>query len=109
MAMYNITPPDMNDCKSYEAYKRKLSAWAAVTDLAKKKQGSYVALSLPNKLRFGNNIRERVFESLTQDQLCGDDGLNLVLKFLDDELRKNAVDDIIEKWDDFDSCKKTEE
>jgi hypothetical protein len=96
MAKYNITPPDLNECKSYEAYKRDLSAWAAVTELAKNKQGNYVVLSLPNKSKFGNDIKERAFESLSEDELRSDDGLKLLLKFLDKELGKNAVDDIIE-------------
>ena len=108
MAKYNITPPDLNECKSYEAYKRELSAWAAVTELAKTKQGNYIALSLPNKSKFGNDIRERIFESLTEDQLKSEAGLSEVLSFLDKELGKNAVDDVIEKWDDFDSCKKSD-
>ena len=109
MAKYNITPPDLNDCKSYEAYKRELSAWAAVTELAKNKHGNYVMLSLPNKSKFGNDLRERAFESLSEDDLSGNDGLKLVFEFLDKELGKNAVDDVIEKRDDFDSCKKTDD
>lgn len=109
MAKYNITPPDLNECKSYEAYKRELTAWSAVTDLAKNKQGNFVVLSLPNKSKFGNDIRERAFESLPEDELNSDDGLKNLLKFLDAELGKNEVDDIIEKWDQFDSCKKSED
>ena len=31
-----------------------------------------------------------------------------MLEFLDQELGKDAIDDVIEKWDDFDSCKKKE-
>ena len=67
-----------------------------------------MALSLPNKSKFGNDIRERIFESLSEDQLKSDEGLKEVLAFLDKELGKNAVDDMIEKWDDFDSCKKSD-
>ena len=108
MAKYNITPPDLNECKTYEAYKRELSAWAAVTELAKSKQGNYIALSLPNKSKFGNDIRGQIFESLTEDQLKSDGGLQEVPTFHDKELGKNAVDDMIEKWDDFDSCRKSD-
>lgn len=109
MAKYNITPPDLNDCKSYEAFKRELSAWSAVTDLAKSKQGNFVILSLPNKSKFGNDIKERAFESLAQDSLCSEDGLKYLIDFLDKELGKNAVDDVIEKWEDFDNCKKSDD
>ena len=106
MAKLNITPPDMNDCKNYEAYKRELSAWEAVTELAKTKQGNYIALTLPNKSKFGNDLRERVFESVSADDLKSEGGLKKVLDFLDKEIGKDAIDDVIEKWDDFDSCKK---
>ena len=49
-----VTPPDLNDCKSYESYKRELQAWKSVTELGATKQGNYVVLSLPNKSKFGN-------------------------------------------------------
>ena len=53
MAKLNITPPDLNECKTYEAYKRELKAWASVSDLPKTKLGNYVVLSFPNKSKFG--------------------------------------------------------
>lgn len=103
---YGVTPPVLNDCKTYEAFKRELAAWSAVTDLAKIKQGNFVALSLPNKSKFGNDIKERVFENLSTEDLSAEDGLAKIIAFLDQELGKDAIDDVIEKWDDFDSCKK---
>ena len=108
MAKFSVTPPDLNGCKTYEAYRRELSAWAAVTDLAEKKQGNYIALSLPNKSDFGNDLRERVFEHLSVEELNDENGLKKLLEFLDKELGKNAIDDVIEKWDAFDSCRKSE-
>ena len=103
---YGVTPPDLNECKTYEAFKRELSAWASVTDLAKAKQGNFVALSLPNKSKFGNDIRERVFENLSPEDLSAENGLGKIITFLDQELGKDAIDDVIEKWDAFDSCTK---
>ena len=106
---FGVTPPDLNACKTYEAFKREITAWASVTDLAKSKQGNYVALSLPNKSQFGNDLRERVFENLSPGILSADDGLQKVIDFLDKELGKDAIDDVIEKWDEFDSCRKESE
>ena len=102
----NIQPPDLNSCKSYEAFKREISAWADVTDLPKQKQGNFIVLSLPNKSKFGDDIKERVLETLSEEDLKSEDGLSKVIGFLDQELGKNAVDDIIEKWEEFDNCKK---
>ena len=108
MAKYNIQPPDLNDCKSYAAFKRELRAWSSVTDLPKSKQGNYVILSLPNKSEFGNDLREKALEYLEEDVLSSEEGLTELMKFLDKELGKNAIDDVIEKWDEFDSLKKSE-
>ena len=103
---FTIQPPDLNDCKSYEAFKREVKAWADVTDLAKKKQGNFIALSLPNKSKFGEDLKERAFEKLSLEELKEDDGLDKLISFLDEELGKNSVNDIIEKWEEFDSCKR---
>ena len=108
MSKLNLQPPDLTQCKSYEAYKRELKAWSEVTDLAKGKQGNYVVLSLPNKSQFGDDLKERAFENISEADLKSDTGLNSVLNFLDTELGKNAIDDAIGKWEDFDSCRKTE-
>ena len=103
---FTIQPPDLNECKSYEAFKQELKAWSDVTDLVKKKQGNFIALHLPNKSKFGNDLKERVFEKLSLEELKEENGLDKVIAFLDEELGKNAVEDIIEKWEDFDNCKR---
>ena len=47
MAKLNITPPDLNECKTYEAFKRELKAWASVSDLPKTKQNRATTLFYP--------------------------------------------------------------
>ena len=89
-AKFSIQPPIMDACKSYEAFKRELQAWSEVTDLGKKKQGNFIALSLPNNSKFGNDIRERVFEKLSMEDLKEDNGLDKVIEILDEELGKNS-------------------
>ena len=105
-AKFSVTPPGLNECKTYEAFKRKLSAWESITELPKTKRGNLVALSLPYQSKFGNNLRERLFEHLNQEELNSEDGLDKVIEFLDKELGKDAVEDVIEKWDQFDSCRR---
>ena len=101
-----IQPPDLRECKTYEAFKRELKCWQSVTDLPVEKQGNYIALALPNKCKFGEDLKERVLENLTDEDLSSAEGLVKVIAFLDNELGKNAVDDVIEKWEDFDNCTK---
>lgn len=106
MAKLNIQPPELNECKTYEAYKRELKAWSNVTDLPKNKQGNYIVLSLPNKSKFGDDLKERAFENINEEQLNSEEGLKSVIEFLDQELGKNAIDDAVEKWEEFDNCRK---
>ena len=103
---FSVQPPNLNECKTYEAFKREVKAWADVTDLAKKKHGNFIALSLPNKSKFGNDLKERAFEKLSLNELKEDDGLEKLLSFLDEELGRNAVEDVVDKWESFDACKK---
>ena len=103
---FSIQPPNLNECKTYEAFKRELKAWADVTDLAKRKQGNFIALSLPNNSKFGNDLKERAFEKLSIDELKEESGLDKLIDFLDDELGRNAVEDVVNKWESFDACKR---
>ena len=103
---FSIQPPNLNECKTYEAFKRELKAWADVTDLAKRKQGNFIALSLPNNSKFGNDLKERAFEKLSIDELKEESGLDKLIDFLDDELGRNAVEDVVIKWESFDACKR---
>ena len=52
-----------------------MSAWASVTELTSKKQGNFVVLSLLNKSKFGNDLRESVFENLGPQVLSEENGL----------------------------------
>ena len=51
--------------------------------------------------------KEQAFENISSEDLKSESGLSKLLAFLDTELEKDATNDIIEKWDDFDSCKKS--
>lgn len=107
MAKFNIPAPNLNESKSYDAFKRELLAWEDVTDLPAEKRGNFIALSLPNKSdTFGNDIRERVLEHISTDELKSADGFKKVLEFLDSELGKDAISDITEKWDAFEDCRR---
>ena len=75
--------------------------WSMVTEVAKKKQGNLIALSLPNESKYGDNLRERVLERLSVSDLDKDDGLNKLMEFLDGELANDATTNLISKWDDW--------
>ena len=48
MVMYKVSPPDLDDCKSFDEYRAKLKVWVATTSAEEAKLGALVAASLPN-------------------------------------------------------------
>ena len=66
-----IDPPSLRT-KGYELYRQELLAWREVTDLRNAKQGVAIALSLPEDDK--TQIREKVFEQISLDDLKKEDG-----------------------------------
>ena len=94
-----IPPPEFSKSKPYDRYKQELLAWREISDLAKKKHGIAVALSLPEDSE--SRIREKVFDELELDDLKQDDGLDKLINYLDKHLKKDDLADSLEKYEDF--------
>ena len=82
-----IDPPILR-LKPYELYKQGLLAYREATELRKEKQGVAIALSLPENDK--NQIREKVFEHITIEDLKKEDGLDALVAFLDAHLKKET-------------------
>lgn len=79
-------------------------AWREITELSKNKQGIAVALSLPEEDE--SQIKDKVFDQIPLDDLKSEDGLNILLTFLDKHLAKDALADSLEKFEDFDDYRR---
>ena len=99
-----INPPSFNSAKTYERFKQELLAWREITELSKNKQGIAVALSLPDDDE--NKIKDKVFDQIALDELKDENGLNILIAFLDKHLGKDDLADSIEKFEDFDDFKR---
>ena len=99
-----INPPSFNSAKSYERFKQELLAWREITELSKNKQGIAVALSLPYDDE--NKIKDKVFDQIALDELKDENGLNILIAFIDKHLGKDDLADSIEKFEDFDDFKR---
>ena len=84
MATTRIDPPSLRT-KAYELYRKELLAWREVTDPGKDKQGVATALPLPEDDK--TQIREKVFEQISLDDLKKEDGLDTLITFLDSHLK----------------------
>ena len=76
-----------------------------ILDLEKKKQGLAIALSLPEE---EGNIRDKVFSELDVLALGRDDGVDILIKFLDKIYKKDKLSAAYETWTEFDRYKRTE-
>lgn len=101
-----INPPAFNSVKSYERFKQEILAWREITELSKSKQGIAVALSLPEEDE--SRIKDKVFNQISIDDLKGEDGLDILLAFLDKHLGKDDLADSLEKFEDFDDYRRKE-
>ena len=81
-----INPPSLEKAKTYEEFKQEVLAWKEITDLPKSKQRIAVALSLP--VDGEHQIKDKVFDQISFDDLKTDFGLNILIAFLDKHLAK---------------------
>jgi hypothetical protein len=86
-----INPPVLTKGKKYERFKQELLAWREITELRKEKQGIAIALSLPEDDE--SQIREKVFDQIQIEDLKSDDGLTILIGFLDQHLAKDDLTD----------------
>ena len=100
-----IQPPSLS-FKSYERYKLELLAWREVTEISKAKQGIVIALSLPED--DSHQIREKVFNQISLDDLKKENGLDTLIKFMDTHLKKDELTDSVEKYEDFEDLQRAE-
>ena len=63
-----------------------------------------MALSLPDDDE--NKIKDKVFDQIALDELKDENGLNILIAFLDKHLGKDDLADSIEKFEDFDDFKR---
>ena len=82
--------------------------WSQLTSLDKKEQGMAVALSLPYKSEFGNDIQIKVLESVDKETLKAEDSLQKLIDFLKKTLGNEDIEDISQKWDEFETRRRKE-
>ena len=83
----------------FAAYKNKVNFWKGVCGLPKKKQAGHLALALPNDLE--DPLQDQVMEQFTCEELEVDDGVKILLDFLEKKYGKDELLDCLDKYKDF--------
>ena len=77
-----------------------------MTDLSKEKQDAVIALSLPEDDK--NRFKEKVLSELSLDDLKNENGLDILIEFLDKHLMKDELSDSLEKFEEFEDFLRVE-
>jgi transposase InsO family protein len=105
MAGYKVTPPDLEDCKSFDTYKKRLLVWEATTPAPEEKRGAIIASTLPNtSRRWPKDLQDKFFEQVDGEALVLKNGLKLVKEFLEKELAEDDLCKMVRVWEEFEDC-----
>ena len=97
-----IDPPDFSP-QNFELYKQELRAWSEVTEISRSKQAIVIALSIKD-----TDTREMVLSQLSLEDLKQDNGLEILIKFLDSFFGKDEISDALEKYEDFENFQRAD-
>ena len=105
MSGYKVTPPDLDECKSFDTYKKRLLVWEHTTPAPEEKRGAIIASTLPNNSkRWPKDLQDKFFEQVDGDKLVTADGLKLVRDFLETELAEEELYKMVRVWEEFEEC-----
>ena len=67
---YKVTPPSLDECKTYDVFVKRLKVWEATTPAPKTTHGPIIAGGLPNEsLKYGKGLQDKFFEQVDTDEL----------------------------------------
>ena len=103
-----VNPPDLKHAKNYECFKNELLLWQSLTSLEQTKQAGCIAFNLPNDCQFAKDIRTKVMERLSIEELRGADGMEKLVSLLDEELLQPEIEQAVDDWDNLENRVKSE-
>jgi hypothetical protein len=65
-----LPPPNLEECSTYDMYKKKLQLWELGTDIFKKKKAAMLIQSLTNHSKFKRNLADKFLEKHSAEDLA---------------------------------------
>ena len=94
------------DQNNFQMYLDKLSMWAIVTDVKKKKQGLLVWMSLPKN--DPSNIKQFINHSIRVEDLNKDDGITKLINAMKKAFKEENEIEVFMKWKEVDKVRRNE-
>ena len=89
------TPPVMSEDMSYHEWKSEVELWSQITEVPKKKQGGSLFFTLQG------DARDTIRSKLTNTQIAADNGLDTILKTLDELYLKDSNQRSFSAYEEF--------
>ena len=89
------TPPVMSDKMTYDEWKTEIELWSTITDAPKSKQGGLLFFTLQG------DARDTIRSKLEMKQISADDGLQNIIKTLDELYLKDSNQRSFAAYEDF--------
>ena len=99
-------PPNLEECSSYDMFRKKLQLWELNMKIPDAQKGSLIIQSLTNTSRFKKNLSEKFMTKYTIQEMSGEGSLEKVKEFLDAELKEKDLEKAVRKWRELRSCKR---
>ena len=104
MSKQQIEPPSfISETKSYETYKRDLERWCLLTSLDKKVQAVMVVHCLDGD---PSGIKDKIDAGITDAELQSEDGVQVLLEFLEKIYKKDTLADSFDKYISFEKLRR---
>ena len=102
--MTKLEPPSfISERKSFETYKRDLERWSKLTDVKPELQAILVIHYLDGD---PSGVKEKIDNGIEEEDLNTERGIEVLLNFLANIYKKDAIADAFEKYQDFTKLKR---
>ena len=94
-------PPNLEECSSYDMFRKKLELWEVNTNLSDAQKGNFIIQTLTNTSKFKKNLSKKFLSKHTVEEMSGEGSLKKVKDFLDTELKEKDLEKAVRKWRDL--------
>ena len=83
-------PPNLDDCESYQVFRKKLKIWQQATGLTDRQQAVQVISTMRDDHKLKKNLSKNLFKTLTEDEV-DNPKMGYIFQFLDVQFHYSPI------------------
>ena len=100
-------PPSLGEASSWPINKKRLEIWKLTSGKDVKLMGAKIASTFTDHDEIMPEVAKRFYETVNMEELHNDGGYDYVIKYLEKELAKSGLHQMVGPWNDFEYFMKT--